>query len=229
MVKLRRGLVCMGLAGMILVAFSSSFAFAQAKKAKQINPGVARWAIKTSIPADADVGHPKDVELTTLLTIEPPPGAQGHSRTMDARRYPQASNAGGLAEGEIIAVKGWIHLIASEPDDGDYHIQIAQTDRDMTRCFIVEVPRPEARFVKADSRVLDAAKKVRAGLQSNVLGGKPLRDGQVQLVKPVFARIIGQFFYDDWHIGDPPRGKKGCQSPTIAEVHPIMAVEFPPQ
>ncbi len=76
-----------------------------------------------------------------------------------------------------------------------------------------------------------AAATVRAKIRSNVLGGKDLRYGGVKLLKaskqPVYATFTGQFFYDDWHIGDAPRGKKGCKSPTIAEMHPIMAVQFP--
>jgi len=102
--------------------------------------------------------------------------------------------------------------------------------RRQARCFIVEVPRPLKSFVR-NKLVLRAAATVRAKIRSNVLGGKDLRYGGVKLLKaskqPVYATFTGQFFYDDWHIGDAPRGKKCCKSPTIAEMHPIMAVQFP--
>jgi hypothetical protein len=145
---------------------------------------------------------------------------------MDHKRYPAAPNAMGLVEGKIISVSGWIHLIAAEPD-GDYHIQIAQTKNNQTRCFIVEVPRPVQRFVK-DERVRDTAATVREKIRSKVLSGKELKYGGTRLLKsPVFTTVKGQFFYDDWHIDDKPRGKKGCKSPTITEIHRITAIDFP--
>jgi hypothetical protein len=211
---------------LILAILSGSVADAAQKRKKAFAPGKARWEIKTSLPASADLNNSKKVSLQTLLAIKPPPGAKGHSRRMDHKRYPAAPNAAGLVEGQIISATGWIHLIAAEPD-GDYHIQIAQTKDSQTRCFIVEVPRPLQRFVK-DRRVRKAVAAVREKIRSKVLDGKELKYGGTRLLRsPVFARIRGQFFYDDWHIGDKPRGKKGCKSPTITEIHPITAAAFP--
>jgi hypothetical protein len=117
-------------------------------------------------------------------------------------------------------------LIAAEAD-GDYHIQIAGIDKSTARCFIVEAPRPAKKFVK-DGRVLQATASVRQALLDKALGGNELKYGATKIIKPpIFAKISGQFFYDDWHIGDQPRGKKGCKSPTVAEIHPITYVEFP--
>lgn len=201
-------------------------ASAAPKKAKSFAPGKARWEIKTTIPPGASTWAFKYVDLATLLAIKPPPGAKGHSRKMDHVRYPAASNASGLVEGDIISTTGWIHLIAAEPD-GDYHIQIGETDKNMARCFIVEAPRPAKKFVK-DDRVLQATTAVRQALLDKALDGKELKYGATRVIKPpVFAKISGQFFYDDWHIGDRPRGKRGCKSPTVAEIHPITYVDFP--
>jgi hypothetical protein len=209
-----------------LVILSGSVADAAQQRKKVFAPGKARWEIKTSVPAGIDLNNSKKVNLQTLLAIKPPPGAKGHSRLMDHKRYPAALKAAGLVEGQIISATGWIHLIAAEPD-GDYHIQIAQSKDNQKRCFIVEVPRSVQRFVK-DKRVRKAAATVRERIRSKVLNGKELKYGGSRLLKlPVFARVTGQFFYDDWHIGDKPRGKKGCKSPTITEIHPITAVAFP--
>jgi len=206
--------------------FCSAADAASKKKPKTFTPGKARWEIKTTIPANAKISQAKQVDLKTVLTIKPPPGAKGHSRLMDHKRYPRTANAFGLAEGDIISVRGWIHLIAAE-EDGDYHIQIAQTQNSQARCFIVEVPRPAQRFVK-DARVRKAAAVVRKAIQSRALSGKDLKLGAARSLKsPVFAKVTGQFFYDDWHIGDKPRGKKGCKSPTVTEVHPVMRIVFP--
>ena len=201
-------------------------ASAAPKKAKSFQPGKARWDIKTSLPTGASTWAFKYVDLATLLAIKPPPGAKGHSRKMDHARYLAAANASGLVEGDIISTTGWIHLIAAEPD-GDYHIQIAESDKSMARCFIVEAPRPAKKFVK-DDRVLQATASVRQALLDKALDGKELKYGGTRIITPpVFAKISGQFFYDDWHIGDRPRGKKGCKSPTVAEIHPITYVDFP--
>jgi hypothetical protein len=209
-----------------LAILPGSVADAAQKKKKGFAPGKARWEIKTSVPADTNLSNSKKVNLRTLLAIKWPPGASGHSHRMDHKRYPAAPNARGLVEGQIISTTGWIHLIAAE-SDGDYHIQIARAKNNQTRCFIVEVPRPLQRFVKG-KRVRKAAATVRDKIRSKVLDGKELKYGGTRLLKsPIFARITGQFFYDDWHIGDNPRGKKGCKSPTITEIHPITAVAFP--
>jgi hypothetical protein len=39
--------------------------------------------------------------------------------------------------------------------------------------------------------------------------------------RPPFVAVTGQLFYDDAHVGDPPRGKKGCSAETLWGVHPI--------
>jgi hypothetical protein len=227
--QLGRRAACVIIA-LALALLSVSAADAAKKKKKTFDPGKARWEIKTTVPDDADIKASKDVDLHTVLAIKAPPGAKGHSRRMDHKRYPTAPNAAGLAEGEMITVSGWIHLVAAEPD-GDYHIQIAQTKGSQIRCFIVEVPRPVKKFVK-DDRVRKGAATVRELIRSKVLDGKELKYGATRELKPpkkspVYASITGQFFYDDWHIGDNPRGKKGCKSPTISEIHPIMSIKFP--
>ena len=122
----------------------------------------------------------KYVDLATVLAIKPPPGAKGHSREMDHARYPAAASAPGLVEGDIISTTGWIHLIAAEAD-GDYHIQIAGTDKSMARCFIVEAPRPAKKFVK-DDRVLQATASVRQALLDKALGGNELKYGATKII-----------------------------------------------
>jgi len=33
-------------------------------------------------------------------------------------------------------------------------------------------------------------------------------------------------FYDDAHVGDQPRGKKGMKAATLWEMHPVTAIAF---
>ena len=63
-----------------------------------------------------------------------------------------------------------------------------------------------------------------------ILHGKaPSESGRI--VKPVYVKVTGQLFYDDAHVGQPPRGKKKMQAATLWEVHPVIDVQFvhPPQ
>ena len=43
---------------------------------------------------------------------------------------------------------------------------------------------------------------------------------------PVHVQVTSQLFYDDAHVGDPPRGKKGCKAATLWELHPVTDLEF---
>lgn len=41
---------------------------------------------------------------------------------------------------------------------------------------------------------------------------------------PPFLTVTGQLFYDDAHVGDQPREKKGCKAETLWEIHPITSI-----
>ena len=45
----------------------------------------------------------------------------------------------------------------------------------------------------------------------------------------VRARVTGQLFFDDAHVGDPPRAKRGMKAATLWEIHPITTIELFPQ
>jgi hypothetical protein len=38
--------------------------------------------------------------------------------------------------------------------------------------------------------------------------------------------VTGALFYDDAHVGDQPRGKKGMKASTLWELHPVTAIGF---
>jgi len=40
--------------------------------------------------------------------------------------------------------------------------------------------------------------------------------------------MTGQLFFDDSHVGDAPRGKKGMKAATFWELHPVTAISFAP-
>jgi hypothetical protein len=45
---------------------------------------------------------------------------------------------------------------------------------------------------------------------------------------PVYVTVTGILFYDDSHVGDAPRGKKGMKAATLWELHPVTAIAFAP-
>jgi hypothetical protein len=104
-------------------------------------PGVERWAIKTSTLANA-TRH--SIDLADLLELPQPEIPDGFP--VKTKRIPKSANDNGLAEGDTVTVKGWLHLVAAETGasgDEDYHIQISDRRTDGGNCVIVEAPNPD--------------------------------------------------------------------------------------
>jgi hypothetical protein len=92
-------------------------------------------------------------------------------------------------------------------------------------CVIVEVPKDDPAFV-ASALLREHAKTVREFIRSKLLKGQePSPRGSV-MQHPPFVEVTGQLFYDDAHVGDQPRGKKGCKAATLWELHPVTAITF---
>ena len=90
----------------------------------EIKPGKARWPIKTSLSANADVKHAKAIEYGDLAKLDDPPGVTKNDARYQRERVPEFPNNVGVREGDILTMRGWLHLVALETD-GDYHIQIS--------------------------------------------------------------------------------------------------------
>jgi hypothetical protein len=212
--------------GTVVVALllAVTMVYADSSWAKDAKPGVERWPIKTSLPAGAEVTKPIEVPLLRLLILAEPPGVTHNDRRYQAARIPEFSNSLDLKEGDIISTSGWLHLVAAE-DDGDYHIQISASPTDGNNCLIVEVPRDEAQFVTSP-QVRQLSGAVREFVRTQVLQGQEPPVGGVSVVSPaVYVKVTGQLFYDDAHVGDPPRGKKGMKAKTLWEIHPITKID----
>jgi hypothetical protein len=91
----------------------------------------------------------------------------------------------------------------------------------------VEVPNPDPKFApSADLEPKFAA--VRDLIKTKMLAGKdPSVSGSV-MQHPVYVTVTGILFYDDSHVGDAPRGKKGMKAATLWELHPVTAIAFAP-
>ena len=189
--------------------------------------GTARWKIKVSIPATANLSKPMSVSLSDFLSFpDPQPAVKHNDKKYDTVRIPKFPNKLNLAEGDVVSTVGWLHLVAGE-DDGDYHIQISGSSTSGTNCLIVELPHPQTISVSPSSLRV-RYKKVRDFIKKTYLKGKEPATAGTSIRPAQKVVVTGQLFYDDSHVGDAPRGKKGMKAATLWEIHPITAFQVAP-
>jgi hypothetical protein len=198
-------------------------------QSNDLNPGIDRWSIKTSLPQKL---KKKILTLDQLLSLKDPIDTY-KSNPYDTIRIP-GKVANGLKEGDIITVTGWLHLVAIEKDanhhrDGDYHIQIRNSSVWSDSCLIVEVAFPDPRFVK-DSGLANSCANVREFIRTNMLKGKEPGTSGNKMTHPCHVTITGQLFFDAVHLGASKkgtyRGKQGMKSYTCWEIHPVTSIKF---
>ena len=191
-----------------------------------LEPGVERWAIKTSL-----VDHPqkKKVRIAELLALPNP--VDHEDSKYDSVRVPFAVGRHHLHEGEIVTTTAWIHLVALEDDsrnhrDGDYHIQIRTSPDWQDSCLVIEVPYPD--FV-SDPALAQKCGKVRQFIRDKLLNGKEPGTTGNKLDHAAYVTIAGQLFFDLSHVKGLPRGRRGMKSYTPWEIHPVTAIKFAPK
>jgi hypothetical protein len=192
-----------------------------------LKPGVERWPIKTSALDDGTKGKP--AKLGDLLGLGNAADVKRNDPRFKEARIPGEQVPIGK-EGDLITTTGWLHLVALE-DDGDYHIQISGSQTDGNNCLIVETPKNDEEFVKDDAKLIEHAAAVRLFIRKNLLHDamkEPSGNGN-KMTHPPFVRVTGALFYDDSHVGDEPRGKKGMKAATLWELHPIVSIAFAPK
>jgi hypothetical protein len=188
--------------------------------------GVERWPIKTTLPAS-----PKNQTLTLAAALALPrltDVKKDDSRYATARITDQP-----VKEDSLVTISGWLYLAAFESDDCDFHIQISPQPRTSAdkptaddNCIIVEVPSGQyATTISAD------VEKVRQWVVDNLLAKTDPKIGSVHVMgHPTYVTVTGALFYDDAHTyeknGGTGRGKKGMESKTLWELHPITSIAF---
>ena len=198
--------------------------YLKAQETLGVNPGVDRWAIKTSIEESPPE---KKIDVRELLKLANPINESDKDK-FETRRIPTMMGKESLKEGDAISITGWLHLVALEDDsrkhrDGDYHIQVRTTSKWGDSCLVVEVPYPK--FV-SDARLKKKCETIRNFIRSKILGGKEPEIEGTKLDKAVEVEIIGQLFFDAVHMNSEPRGKRGMHSYTCWELHPIFDIKF---
>ena len=194
-----------------------------------IKPGTERWKVKTSLPASAKT---KKMSLADALNLQKLTDVKKNdTRYADTRITDQP-----VKEDTLVTISGWLYLVAFESDDCDFHIQISPQPRTSADpptmdddCIIVEVP--SGQFATS---IADQVEGVRQWVIDNLLNKTAPAIGAVHVMShPVFVAVTGALFYDDAHVflpdGGTGRGKKGMQSKTLWELHPVTSIAFAPK
>jgi hypothetical protein len=194
-----------------------------------IKPGTERWKVKTSLPAGAKT---KKMSLADALNLQKLTDVKKNdTRYADTRITDQP-----VKEDTLVTISGWLYLVAFESDDCDFHIQISPQPRTSADpptmdddCIIVEVP--SGQFATS---IADQVEGVRQWVIDNLLNKTAPAIGAVHVMShPVFVAVTGALFYDDAHVflpdGGTGRGKKGMQSKTLWELHPVTSIAFAPK
>ena len=179
-----------------------------------------RWGIKTSANLHQQV---HEVAYGDLIALKIPPGVRDNDARYDDALIPAFDNPLQAKEGDLISITGYLHLVAYDKEDGDYHIQISGSAVDGDNCIIVEIPDPE--------NITDADLKSRCAAERRWIndklceGNAPSKSGTVITDAPRVT-VIGQLFLDLAHLAYNNRGKKGMNSATLWELHPVTGIEF---
>ena len=138
-----------------------------------------------------------------------------------------------VKEDALMTISGWLYLVGFESDDCDFHIQISPQPRTsadpptkVDNCIIVEVPSGQYA-----TRIANRVEGVRQWVIDNLLGKTAPTIGSVHVMQhPVYVTVTGALFYDDAHVylanGGTGRGKKGMESNTLWELHPVTSIAF---
>jgi len=214
--------VCVFLVAAHLAAGGLSFAAPAPHPQKDVKPGAERWKVKTSVAAM----KARVMTWEGFVSLENPPGVKKDDPRYQDKRIPEFPNSAKVKEGDVVSLTCWFHLVAAEPD-GDYHIQVSNDSASGSNCVVVEVPRPDADYVGSDS-LRSLCSSVREWIRTKLLhdaSKEPSASGNVMAHAPLVT-VTGQLFFDDAHVGGPPRGKKNMKAATLWEIHPVTAISF---
>jgi hypothetical protein len=185
--------------------------------------GVERWVVKTTAPIRAQRPHRFDVSEFGQLAA--PSRIDDDGERALVSRYRDATTDG-LREGQLVAVRGWVQLIKTAPDDCDYHIQITPDQAGRTGTVIVEIPMPDASHVR--NKALRGLLTRERGLIRNQL--RLAREpGTVHIDGRAYMEFVGALFFDGPHYPHCDARGSGTPAVTCWEVHPVISSRFVPR
>ena len=193
-----------------------------------VNHGTERWPVKITLPTGAKhqtltLAHA--LKLQRLADVKKNDARYATTRIMDQP----------VKENQLASISGWLYLVAFESDDCDFHIQISprpltssQKPTKDDNSMVVEVPSGQYA-----TTISVQVENVRQWVVDKLLAKTPPKMDSVHVMQhPVYVTVTGALFYDDAHVymadGGTGRGKKGLQSKTLWELHPVTAIAFAP-
>jgi len=187
--------------------------------------GKDRWEVKTSAPLAA--ARPRSLAFADFAKW-PAPADPASLRTARTR---SAAAVGGLREGDLVSLTGWIRLLATSSDDCDFHIEVEAAAAGAGGAIIVEIPQPDAQHVAGAAlrpQLVSARRQLLAALK--IKGAPSLRGN---LIGKAYMTATGALFFDAWHY--PACAKRGKQQAKLGaaltcwEIHPVISVAFAPR
>lgn len=184
--------------------------------------GIKRWAVKTMAPAAGQ--EPRAIDAKALGALPPPPDFKKKTRLISTR-YTGVVD-GGLHEGDLVRVSGWVQFIKTSADDCDYHVQITPKRGGKSGTIIVELPQPDAAHV-ADPALRARLVAARAALLQQLhLTGAPPAKGQ--FLDGQYIEFVGALFFDGNDYPKCDQRGKGTPAVTCWEIHPVVSTRIVP-
>ena len=185
-----------------------------------------RVAVKTSLPAGADPNNAKLLTFAEFASIPEPPGVTKNDPRYDKQRIPAFSNPQGVKEGDVVSVKGYIHVVTLM-GDGDYNIRLTAAPDSSDNYIVSEIPDDDD---VADKTLRPKVIAAREFIKSHMLQGQnPSRQG-TNISAPAYIQLTGQLYFSDNHVGDAPApDKQGTHRATSWQIHPGLAIAFNPE
>lgn len=185
-----------------------------------------RVAVKTGLPAGTDPNVAKLLTFADFVAIPEPPGVTKNDPRYDKQRIPAFSNPQGVKEGDVISVKGYIHVVTLM-GDGDYNIRLTATPDSSDNYIVSEIPDDDD---VADKTLRPRVIAAREFIKAHMLQGQdPSRQGS-NVSAPAYIELTGQLYFSDNHVGDAPAAdKQGTHRATSWQIHPGLAIAFNPE
>ena len=212
-------------AALLACACVPVLAWAQVGDGCTYHPGVARWPIKTSVPAGSQPANAVAIPLQRFISLPNliiPHDQIGYFQDKRIPAHPSFP----YQEGQIVSTIGFLQWAKCEVDDNDYHLQLSLTPAGQGGCLIVEVP--DSRF--ADPALAASVQAVRQFVRQNFFAGA-VPHGRPHVSARV--EVVGQLFFDAPHLTqvarEGPGGGRGsgqCAAKTLWEIHPILAMHL---
>jgi hypothetical protein len=188
--------------------------------------GKDRWTVKTEAPATSSRATP--IAMDTFATLPAPAMVRTHvkgAKTSEVR-YPDLIS-GGLHEGELVRITGWVRFIKLSSDDCDYHIQVTPDTSDTSGMVIVEIPDGDAKH-EADTALRAEFETARDTMVPDLHLKRPPGTSGSRIGK-AYMTFEGALFFDAPHYPHCDKRGVGMAAATCWEIHPVTAVRFAPR